>query len=40
MLVLYGQLESEDIVALNLEELLKSIKEEKMFTSRAHVYRL
>ena len=40
MLVLYGQLETEDIVALNLEELLKSIKEEKMFTSRAHVYRL
>ena len=40
MLVLYGQLETEDIVALNLEELLKAIKEEKMFTSRAHVYRL
>ena len=39
LMVLYGHLEHEDVVAMNLEELLKSLKEEKLYannTSRYH----
>lgn len=38
LMVLYGHLEHEDVVAMNLEELLKSLKEEKMYANNATRY--